>query len=434
MSQPQGSWSAARPLFWGFLTMAILIGGLGAWSIMTTLAGAIIAPGQIEVSQNRQTVQHPDGGVVQEILVAEGASVAAGEVLLRLDGSAIKSEIAIVETQLFELRARRARLEAQSGEVAAVNFPDDLTAAAEARSDVAGILAGQLSLFENQAEALRQAQEQRQTRILQIGSQIEGLAAQQDAIESQIRLVEADLVTQRDLLAKGLTQAARVSALERELAQLKGQLGELTSARAEAAGRITEIEIEITALMTQEREAAEAELRDVVARQLELQERQSALAERIARLDVRAPASGLVLGLQVTTPQSVIRPADVLMYIVPQDRPLLVAARVPVTHVDEVHPGQEVRLVFSSLPSRTTPEVTGTVTLISADALADERTGMTYFRTEIAIDAATLQQLGDVAIVPGMPVDAYIRTADRTPLSYLLKPFTDYFREAFRET
>jgi HlyD family secretion protein len=434
MSQPQGNWSAARSLSWGFLTLAILIGGLGAWSVMTTLAGAIIAPGQIEVSQNRQTVQHPDGGVVQEILVAEGASVAAGEVLLRLDGSAIKSEIAIVETQLFELRARRARLEAQSGEVAAVNFPDDLTAAAEARSDVAGILAGQLSLFENQAEALRQAQEQRQTRILQIGSQIEGLAAQQDAIESQIRLVEADLVTQRDLLAKGLTQAARVSALERELAQLKGQLGELTSARAEAAGRITEIEIEITALMTQEREAAEAELRDVVARQLELQERQSALAERIARLDVRAPASGLVLGLQVTTPQSVIRPADVLMYIVPQDRPLLVAARVPVTHVDEVHPGQEVRLVFSSLPSRTTPEVTGTVTLISADALADERTGMTYFRTEIAIDAATLQQLGDVAIVPGMPVDAYIRTADRTPLSYLLKPFTDYFREAFRET
>ena len=272
------------------------------------------------------------------------------------------------------------------------------------------------------------------TRILQIGSQIEGLAAQQEAIETQTRLLEAELVTQRDLLSKGLTQATRVSVLERELAQLKGRMGELTSARAEAAGRVTEIEIEITALITQQREKAEAELRDVVARQLELLERKRALAERIDRLEVRAPVSGLVLGLQVTTPQSVIRPADALMYIVPQDRPLLVAARVPVTHVDEVRPGQDVRLVFSSLPSRTTPEVIGKVTLVSADALADERTGMTYFRTEIALDADALQQLEDVDIVPGMPVDAFIRTADRTPLSYLLKPFTDYFRNAFRET
>lgn len=434
MITPDGNWSASRPLIWGFLTLALLVGGLGAWSVMTTLAGAIIAPGQIEVSQNRQVVQHPDGGVVQDILVVEGAKVAAGDTLLRLDGSAIKSEIAIIENQLLELGARRARLEAQSDEADAVVFPEDLKAAATTRADVSGIMAGQTSLFAKQAEALAQARDQRQTRILQIGSQIEGLAAQHEAIEAQTRLLEAELNTQRDLLSKGLTQATRVSVLEREMAQLKGRMGELTSARAEAAGRVTEIEIEITALFTQQREKAEAELRDVVARQLELLERESALAERIARLEVRAPASGLVLGLQVTTPQSVIRPADALMYIVPQDRPLLVAARVPVTHVDEVRPGQDVRLVFSSLPSRTTPEVIGKVTLVSADALADERTGMTYFRTEIAIDAVALQQLGDVDIVPGMPVDAFIRTADRTPLSYLLKPFTDYFRNAFRET
>ena len=434
MSETKAVWSARWPLFWGFLTITLLVGGLGAWSVMTTLAGAIIAPGQIEISQNRQVVQHPDGGVVQDILVVEGAKVAAGDTLLRLDGSAIKSEIAIIENQLLELGARRARLEAQSDEADAVVFPEDLKAAATTRADVSGIMAGQTSLFAKQAEALAQARDQRQTRILQIGSQIEGLAAQHEAIEAQTRLLEAELNTQRDLLSKGLTQATRVSVLEREMAQLKGRMGELTSARAEAAGRVTEIEIEITALFTQQREKAEAELRDVVARQLELLERESALAERIARLEVRAPASGLVLGLQVTTPQSVIRPADALMYIVPQDRPLLVAARVPVTHVDEVRPGQDVRLVFSSLPSRTTPEVIGKVTLVSADALADERTGMTYFRTEIAIDAVALQQLGDVDIVPGMPVDAFIRTADRTPLSYLLKPFTDYFRNAFRET
>ena len=434
MSASHTQWSAIRPLFWGFLTMALLVGGLGAWSVFSTLAGAIIAPGQIEVSLSRQVVQHPDGGVVEDILVKEGAEVAAGDVLLRMDGSALRSESAIVENQLLELGARRARLEAQRDETDAVAFPADLQAAAETRVDAAEILAGQASLFTKQAEALRQAREQRQTRIEQIESQMDGLTAQQEAIETQTRLLGSELVTQRDLLAKGLTQSTRVSTLERELAQLKGRMGELTSAQAEAAGRITEIVIEITALITQQREKAEVELRDVAARQLELLEREGALAERILRLDVRAPASGLVLGLKVTTPQSVIRPADTLMFIVPQDRPLLMAARVPVTHVDEVRLGQEVRLVFSSLPSRTTPELVGRVTLVSADALVDERTGTTYFRTEIAIDTEALRQLGEVDIVPGMPVDAFIRTTDRTPLSYLLKPFTDYFRNAFRET
>ena len=434
MSDNDAQWSAARPLFWGFLTVALLIGGLGGWSVLTTLAGAIIAPGQIEVSRSRQVVQHPDGGVVAEILVADGAQVVEGQILLRLDGSALQSELAIVENQRLELAARRARLQAQRDEAEAIAFPADLVAASQTRADVAELVEGQASLFAKQAEALTQAVEQRRERIGQIANQIEGLTAQQEAIESQITLLEADLATERDLLAKGLTQAARVSQTARELAELRGRAGELTSARAEAAGRITEIDIEITALITQQREKAETELRDVVARQLELDERRHALAERIMRLDVRAPASGIVLGLQVTTPQSVIRPADALMYIVPQDRPLLVAARVPVSHVDEVRLGQEVRLVFSSLPSRTTPELVGEVTLVSADALSDERSGTTYFRTEIAIDAEALRKLDGVAIVPGMPVDTFIRTVDRTPLSYLLKPFTDYFRNAFRET
>jgi HlyD family secretion protein len=315
-----------------------------------------------------------------------------------------------------------------------VTFPDWIIAAAASRPDLAEIVSGQTGLFERQADALAQARDQRQTRIAQIESQIEGLGAQQVAIQTQVALLGKEIATQQDLLDRGLTQAARVSELERDLAQLQGRSGELTSALAEAAGRITEIEIEIAALGTQVRERAEAELRDVVARLLELAERDSALTERIARLDLRAPSSGLVLGLTVTTPQSVIRPAEVILYIVPQDRPLLVAARLPVVHVDEVHPGQVVRLVFSSLPTRTTPEVSGTVTLISADALTDERTGVTYFRTEIALGPEVLTKLDQGAIVPGMPVDAFIQTAERTPLAYLLKPFTDYFRKALLET
>jgi HlyD family secretion protein len=430
----QSPWSAVRPLVLGFLTVATLVGGLGAWSAFTTLSGAIIAPGQIEVSQRRQVVQHPDGGVVDAILVSEGARVAVGDVLLRLDGGMLRSEQAIVEAQLIELAARRARLEAQRDDAVAPTFPEAIIRTATQRRDVEEVMKGQAGLFDRQADALTQARELRRTRIRQIESQMGGLHAQQTATKTQIRLLRSEIATQRDLLDRGLTQAARVSELERDLAQLQGRAGELTSALAEAAGRVTEIEIEIAALSTQSREQAEAELRDVVARQLELTERDNALKERINRLDVRAPTSGIVLGLAVTTPRSVIRPAEALLHIVPQDRPLLVAARVPVTDVDEVHPGQRVRLVFSSLPTRNAPELTGTVMLVSADALADERTGANYFRAEISIDSNILQDMGDVAIVPGMPVEAFLRTADRSPLSYLLKPFTDYFRTAFRET
>lgn len=434
MSSPTEPWSTARPLIWGFLTLSVLFGGLGAWSVMTTLAGAVIAPGQVEVSQSRQVVQHPDGGVVLEILVTEGMVVKSGDVLLRLDGSALQSEFAIVQNQLVEIGARRARLEAQSREAGTLEFSQDLKAAAAFRPDVAEILEGQASLFAKQGETLVQSREQRQKQIEQIESQIEGLFAQAAATKAQIDLLGAEVLVQKDLLKKGLTQSARVSALERELAQLKGQLGEMTSTRAQAATRITEIEIEITALTSQQREKAETELRDIAARQLELLERKMAVAERIARLEVRAPAEGIVLGLKVTTLQSVIRPADALMYIVPQDRPLLVAVRVPVTHIDEVHLGQEVHLVFSALPSRTTPDLYGRVTLVSADTLADDRNGATYYRIEIAIDAKGVQERVGAEIVPGMPVEAFIRTVDRTPLSYLMKPFTDYFRMAFRET
>lgn len=433
MTAKSETWSAARPLFWGFATLALLVGGLGAWSVFTTLSGAVISHGQIEVSQKRQVVQHPDGGVVRDILVRDGMRVASGDVLMRLDGSELQSELVIVEDQLLELGARRARLDAQSKSAPSLVFPPDLVRAAKTANGVE-ILAGQQSLFSNQAEMLAQTMEQRRTRIGQIDSQIEGLVVQHDAIKTQIGLLETELATLKDLLDKGLTQSARVSALDRELAQLKGRLGELTSARAEAAGRITEIEIEMTAIVTQQQEKAETELRDVAASLSELEERKRALVEKVSRLEIRSPASGVIIGLQITTPNSVIRPADALMYIVPQDRPLLVAARVPVTHVDEVHSGQDVRLVFSALPSRLMPELFGKVTLVSADALSDDRTGQSYFRAEVALDLATVEALGDVQLVPGMPVDVYIRTGDRTPLSYLLKPFADYFRTAFRET
>jgi HlyD family secretion protein len=427
-------WSARMPMILGFVSLLVLVCGLGTWSVLTTLSGAIVASGQIEVAQNRQIVQPPDGGVVAEILVTEGAAVRAGDVLIRLDGTLLRSELSIVENQLYEILARRGRLEAERDGAETMVLPAEVIEMTQARLDVRDLAEGQQRLFAARAETLGQLIDQRRKRLSQITSQIEGIDAQSASISAQLALVRQELVSQQQLLAQGLVQATRVLALERDLAQLEGRAGELAASRAEAEGAMTEIEIGITGLAAQRREDALTELRDVAARELELAERRRALVEQVARLDIRAPVAGIVLNMTVTTPNSVIRAAEPVLYIIPQDRPLVIAVRVPIIHVDQVHVGQDVRLHFSAFTARTTPELQGRVVKISADALTDERSQASYYRTEISINEGELDQFDGQILVPGMPVDAFIRTDDRTPLSYLLKPFTDYFTRAFRET
>lgn len=434
MTRQQRSWSAGSPLFWGLLTVGLLIGGAGTWSVLATISGAVIAPGQIEVAQNRQVVQHPDGGVVAEIHVSEGSRVEAGDVLIRLDGTLLTSEAAIVQNQLFEILARRARLEAERDEAERVIFPSELLRAAKDHPEVAELTDGQVKLFDVRRETLAQQIVQRDKRIGQIESQIAGLDAQRAAVDRQLALLQQELVVQRGLLAKGLAQAARVLELEREQARLDGQIGDLVASRAQADGKITEIQIEKLGLASQRREEAVSELRDVGYHELELAERHRALAERVSRLDIRAPVSGLVMQLQVTTPRAVIRAAEPVLYLIPQDRPLVIVARVPTTQVDELHIGQDVRLHFSAFSSRSTPELIGRLSVLSADVLRDERTQAPYYRAEITLAPGEQEKLEGEALLPGMPVEAFIRTQDRTPLAYLLKPFSDYLDRAFRES
>ena len=208
---------------------------------------------------------------------------------------------------------------------------------------------------------------------------------------------------------------------------------DLISSKAQAEGRGTEIDLEVLRLAAVRREEANTQLRDLGPQALELVERRGALIERIARLEIRAPVSGLVLGLQVTTPRSVLRAAEPVLYIIPQDRPLVIAAQIQPIHIDEVYVGQKVRLVFSAFSTRTTPELFGHVATISADALQDQRTQASYFKAEILLDDGELAKLKDLTLLPGMPVEAFIETGARSPMSYLLKPFTDYFSLAFRE-
>ena len=353
-------WSAGRPMVIGMITLFILVGGLGAWSVKTQISGAIIASGKIEVDQNRQVVQHPDGGVVDSILVEEGDTVAEGDILIRLDPTLLASELHIIEGQLFELVARRGRLEAERDSSDTIEFEPELLKLADTNEDVLDQVNGQQRLFQARRDSIEKEVEQLGKRRNQIADQIIGIDAQMAAMDVQL---------------------------------------------------------------------------DLIHQELELAEQRRSLIERLSRLDIRAPVSGIVYGLQVFAKRSVIRPADPVLFLVPQDKPLVIMAQVEPIHIDEIFVNQDVTLRFSALDSRTTPELFGRVVQISADAFQDENTAFSYYRAEIELNEGEMTRLPDGTIlIPGMPVEAYIQTADRTPLAYLIKPLADYFAKAFRES
>ncbi|CAM3261699.1 HlyD family secretion protein [Paracoccus aminovorans] len=426
-------WSARGAVILGMVALLVLFGGFGLWAWTARIAGAVVAAGQVEVEQRRQVVQHPDGGVVAEILTQDGESVTAGQVLIRLDGTLLKTELAIVEGQYFEILARRGRLEAERADGKQIVFPEELVSAAATRPELKALMQGQESLFRARLDTLDQSLGQLAKQAEQVQSQIGGIDAQDRALQKQRDFIAQELRDQRSLLEKGLAQAPRVLALEREAARLDGLLGETTATRARAVTQLAEIDLSRLEKTATHREAAETELRDLGYRELELAERRRALVEQVSRLEIRAPVSGVVQELQVTTPRAVIRAADPILYIIPQDRPLVVAAHIAPINIDEVHPGQEVVLRFSSFSSRTTPEIDGRLSRVSPDTLVDQATRVPYYRAEVTIPPDQVQKLKGLELVPGMPVEVYVQTGERSPMAYLVKPLSDYFTRAFRE-
>jgi HlyD family secretion protein len=428
-------WSARKPLAIGLLAVLVLVGGFGTWSVMTKIAGAVVASGTIEVDRNRQVVQHIDGGIVAEILVDEGDLVSPGQVLIRLDTVELTSRLVIYESQLFELMARRGRLEAELDDSEEISFDDELLSAAAAQPDIQDLVDGQTRLLNARRDTKARETEQLEKRRDQIEEQIRGIQAQQTSLQVQLGLIGEELANQQSLLERGLAQATTVLALKRNQASLGGELGELVASEAQALQRITEIDIEILKLATGQREEAITQLRDLRAQELELAETRRSIQERLARLDIKAPVAGVVLGMQIQTLRSVVSPAEPVMHIVPQDRPLVIAAQVLPTDIDQLHIGQDVTLIFSALDQSETPELFGYVDQISADAFQDQSSGLSFYRAEVLLKQGEMERLPkDVVLIPGMPVESFIQTVERTPLDYLLKPLMDYFNKAFRET
>ncbi len=430
---PKPTWSIAVPARVGLSALFVLVVGLGLWSVLTELSGAIISPGVVEVQSNRQVVEHPDGGVVGEIFVRDGDSVAQGDLLLQLDDTFLASEKTIVESQLFELLARKTRLEAERDGADADALGVRLQVLRDEEKIDADLLAGQQRLFSARLETLNQQIEQLGKQKVQIENEIDGIKAQLISLTTQVDLIKNELKDQEDLLQRGLTQASRVSALQREEASLTGEIGRLEASVARLTGQISTTEIQIVELRATRREEAITELREVEASVVELSERRLSLKERLSRLDIRSPVAGSVYDSQVFAIQSVVQPGEPMMYIVPQDTPLLVAARVDALHVDQLHQGQEVALRFTAFNQRETPELDGHVINVSADTFTDETTGFTFYRAEVVPDDGQLERLNGQALLPGMPVETMIKTDERTPLSYLVKPLADYFYRAFRE-
>lgn len=431
MTGPQ-VFSIRMPLSIGLVAITLLLGGVGFWSVRTEIAGAIVANGTVVVKHNRQVIQHAEGGIVDLIAARDGDLVRAGDILVELDDSLLRTELAVAELQLIELRARRARLAAERDNAADIKFPETLLGLTS--EDAQEQIKGQRTLFAARRTTLEQELRQISERILQTKNQIAGTEAQLAALVLQERLTREDLEVQESALQRGLTQLGRVSQLRRDAARLQGDAGKLTSEIARFKGEIAGFELESVRIRNERRETAISEIRDITYRELELVRRRESLLKRIERLSIRAPVNGVVYGSTIFARHAVVQPAEALMFIVPGDQPLIISSRVEAVDIDQVHLGQIAELRFSAFNQRITPDVSSRVIFVSADILQDDLTGMAYYRVDLLPEPEDLAGLDDKVLLPGMPVEAFLRTDNRTPLSYLMKPLTDYFGRAFRES
>jgi HlyD family secretion protein len=405
-----------------------LIGGCGGWAVHAELTGAVIAQGKVAVRKQVKLIQHRDGGIVGEILVANGDVVKAGEVLVRLDETQTKAELGVLKGQRAEIEGRRARHVAERDGATVIRFDSRF----EHDPFTAEIARGEIRLF-NENLAVREARrDQLSLQIAQFEEQVRGLTAQQEANASERKMVKEDLERLTPLYNKGFIEIGKIRTMERDLVKIDGLKGEIDANIARVKGQISESRIKIIELDQQARTDGQRDLREVDGKLAELQERIVASLDRLSRMVIRSPISGTVNELAVNSVNGVIAPKETLMSIVPDSADLVVEAKLSPTDIDQATTGQPARLRFSSFNQRTTPEVAGTVETIGAAATLDQASGQTYYLSTIAI-AGGQRQVAGKPIVPGMPVEVFLTTGDRTVLSYLIKPFTDQMMKSFRE-
>jgi HlyD family secretion protein len=417
----------------GLSVIVILAGGLGGWASTAQISGALIAPGAIVVDSNVKKVQHPTGGVVGEVRARDGMFVKAGDIVVRLDDTVTKASLAIVVKSLNGLWARAARLEAEQRGLDKIEFPPMLLERLD-DPDVQNVMASETKLFEVRTTGRAGQKAQLRERIAQLNEEITGLTAQETAKTKEIALVENELVGVRSLYEQKLVQISRLTVLERDLARLSGERGQYLASRAQAKGKITETELQIIQVDKDLVSEVSKDLRETNDKIGEFVERKVTAEDQLRRIDIRAPQAGMVLQSTVHTVGGVITAGDAIMMIVPQADDLSVEAKVNPQDIDKLQIGQKTVLRLSAFNQRTTPELNGVVSRVSADVTTDQRTGQSYYTIRVSMPPEEVARLGDnVKLIPGMPVEAFVQTGDRTMMSYLMKPLSDQLMRAFRE-
>jgi HlyD family secretion protein len=431
-TKPNARSSIRRHSLLGLSSAFFLVGGVGGWAAVTELSGAVVAPGAVVVDSHVKKVQHPTGGVVGEILARDGNRVRAGDVVIRLDETVAQANLAMVAKSLDELAARQARLEAERDAFKDIVFPSMLIDRMT-ETDVASLLNGERRLFETRREARTGQKAQLQERVAQLQEQIDGLNLQAAAKADEIKLIQDELAGVEQLWRKNLVPITRVTALKREETRLRGERGQLISNVAQAKGRISETALQIIQIDQDLRSEVSKELREVQAKTAELVERKVAAEDQLKRIDIRAPQDGVVHQSTVHTVGGVINAGEAVMLVVPESDELSIEVKVSPQDIDQLQPGLDTVLRLSAFNQRTTPELKGKVSLIAADLVTDQRSGVQYYPVRVAFAEGERERLGAAKLVPGMPVEGFIQTGYRTVFSYLTKPISDNMLRAFRE-
>jgi HlyD family secretion protein len=423
--------SIRRHLLGGVAIALMLTVGVGGWAASTELSGAVIAPGSIVVDSNVKKVQHLTGGIVGELPVRDGRRVRSGEVVLRLDDTITRVNLAIVSKGLDEMHARQARLASERDGAEDVAFPSALLARVS-EPEVAAAIDSERKLFELRRSARMGQKSQLKQRTAQLEEEIRGYGALQEAKAEEIELIHRELEGVRALWNKNLVQINRLISLEREAARLKGERAQSISAVAQSRGKINETELQIIQIDQDLSSEVARELREIDAKIGEFIERKVAAEDQLKRVEIRAPQDGVVHQLAVHTVGGVVSPGDPIMLIVPEADALSIEAKVSPQDIDQLYLGQSAGLRFSAFNQTTTPEINGAINRISADVSLDQRSGQSFYTVRIGISPEEIARLGNVKLVPGMPVETFIKTQDRSVFSYFTKPLHDQMSRAFR--
>lgn len=410
----------------------LLFGVMGGLAAATKISGAVVTSGTLVVDSYVKPIKHLKGGIARAILVKNGDHVAAGQVLVRLDDTQTRANLTIIRKRLNELSARTARLAAERDGRQDIDFPADLLSFAE-DADVAAIMAGERRLFRDRQISRDGQKSQLHERIQQLRQEIDGLVAQEEGKRREIALIAKELGSLQGLLDQGIISATKVYSLQRESASLNGDLGNLVSSIAQTKGKIAETELQILQIDADRSSEVSEQLRQAESDSGQFAERLIAAEDDLKRIDIKAPQAGIVDQLSVHAEGAVISPAEAILQIVPDKDALVAELKLAPQDIDQITVGQAVSLRFPAFNQRITPELNGQVDTISADLATDQRSGQSYYVVRAKVVKPEWDRLGQLTPLPGMPVEAFLQTGQRSVLAYLTKPMTDQIRRAFKE-